>query len=182
MFEHPFSIDFCWQSVDELNCTVKSTAALLFDQGSLTSLLKKQCEQFRVQVLSEKWLQASSEQRAVFNEYIDKVLCREVILYCDDVPIVYAQSWITEAAYQIGVSELGETPLGEVLFSDQSWLHSPLQVCEFDCRNTFIESLEPQIKGMRNLYARRRLFSKQEAQVMVCEVFLLGDGHAIECA
>ncbi|WP_162144417.1 chorismate--pyruvate lyase family protein [Pseudoalteromonas citrea] len=182
MFEHPFSIDFCWQSAKKFDCPSTEVAALLFDQGSLTSLLKAQCEHFRVKLLSEKWLTTSPSHAEVFESERQRVLCREVLLYCDDIATVYAQSWITEAAYQSEVGDLGETPLGEVLFSDNSWVRSALEVCNFDSQHTFISSLIRDYgQAQQSLYARRRTFTKHHAQVMVCEVFLPGETDAAQC-
>ncbi|MBQ4851640.1 chorismate lyase [Pseudoalteromonas sp. MMG012] len=175
MFEYPFSIDYFWQSAAELQCVPPSIANLLFDQGSLTSLLKQQCQQFRVKVLSEKWVPATKSHIAIFNGDVQTVLCREVLLYCDDMPKVYAQSWITQAAYQVGVSGLGETPLGEVLFCDDSWLRSQLDVCTFQSGSTFSTLSRVHNEAAEQLYARRRVFTKSDAQVMVCEIFLPGE-------
>lgn len=182
MFEHPFSIDFCWQSTDKLDCPSTEIAMLLFDQGSLTSLLKARCKHFRVKLLSERWLAASSGHNKVFDNQNHRVLCREVLLYCDDVATVYAQSWITEAAYRDEVGELGETPLGEVLFSDESWGRSELEVCNFNGKNTPISCFTLEnAQASQSFYARRRIFTKGQSQIMVCEVFLFGEKDAIKC-
>jgi chorismate--pyruvate lyase len=182
VLEHPFSIDFCWQSTDKLSCASTETAMLLFEQGSLTSLLKARCKQFRVKLLSEKWLAPSSSHSEVFESQSRRVLCREVLLYCDGIATVYAQSWITEAAYLEEVGELGETPLGEVLFNDDSWVRSSLEVSNLSIENTSIACFMTDDEPVpQTFYARRRTFTKRQSQVMVCEVFLRGEKSAIKC-
>ncbi|RLA01923.1 MAG: hypothetical protein DRQ47_07465, partial [Gammaproteobacteria bacterium] len=87
----PINLTANWQSKP-----VQQLSPLLFDwlndPNSLTARLKTNCETFRVEVLGQQIESCSlKESNTVINEG-DRVLVREVLLYCDEIPQVYARS------------------------------------------------------------------------------------------
>ncbi|WP_350609556.1 chorismate lyase, partial [Pseudoalteromonas sp. 41-MNA-CIBAN-0057] len=66
----------------------------LFEPHSLTAKLKSQSQRFAVKVLSEQKVNLSQPQQALLSNEVNTVLNREVLLLCDDKPVVYAQSWL----------------------------------------------------------------------------------------
>ncbi|MBD1581545.1 chorismate--pyruvate lyase family protein [Pseudoalteromonas sp. S16_S37] len=178
----PFSIDFEWQSAPEYSHLSSEDAAIILDSGSLTSRLKEQSNDFRVDVLQEQWIAASQEHKKLLGQYCTQLQCREVLLVCDDVARVYAQSWISTQASDLGVRQLGSKPLGEVLFQDKSWQHTPLEVAQVDYPNALAPLLKDLHLPEQRLYARRRVFVYQDAKIMVCEVFLPKVNYATQFA
>ena len=119
MLKHPLSIDFSWQSsLSELSVPA-ALKPVLSDTGSLTARLKQKSADFKVVVLNEQPITAK-----LWGDTVHDYICREVLLYCDEVVQVYAQSWISIPACEKGVEQLGETPLGEVLFQNERWQRS----------------------------------------------------------
>ncbi|WP_165385570.1 chorismate--pyruvate lyase family protein [Pseudoalteromonas phenolica] len=167
MLKPPISIDYSWRSS---LCELAVPAALkpiLGDTGSLTARLKSKSEDFKVLLLNEQPIKA----KLLGNEYGDYI-CREVLLLCDDVIQVYAQSWISLPACEKGVEQLGETPLGEVLFQNALWQRSELELAEVESREELAQLLNRSDIKRMPIFARRRIFSQSDAHVMVCEVFL----------
>lgn len=173
LLNHPFSINFNWQvGCNQLGVS-KQLAPFLLDTGSLTALLKQHYLEFRVEVLNEQPV-----QQQLLTSTAQDYVCREVLLHCDGQPRVYAQSWICRAAVRFGVEQLGETPLGEVLFQDNRWQRSEIEVAKVTNNQSLAQLLGDESLLDAQLFARRRIFSNQEAHVMVCEVFLPGTFNA----
>ena len=167
MLKHPLSIDFSWQSsLSELSVPA-ALKPVLSDSGSLTARLKQKSADFKVVVLNEQPITAK-----LWGDTVHDYICREVLLYCDEVVQVYAQSWISIPACEKGVEQLGETPLGEVLFQNERWQRSELEMAEVEHRDELAQLLNRTDINRMPIFARRRIFSQSEAHVMVCEVFL----------
>ncbi|BBN80782.1 putative chorismate pyruvate-lyase [Pseudoalteromonas sp. A25] len=178
----PFSIDFEWHSAPEYSHLPSEDAAIILDSGSLTSRLKQHSKHFRVDVLQEQWIAASDEHKKLLGPNCTQLQCREVLLVCDDVARVYAQSWISTQASDLGVRQLGNKPLGEVLFQDKSWQRSALEVAQVNEPVGFVPLLKDLLLPEQGMFARRRVFTYQDANIMVCEVFLPKVKHATQFA
>lgn len=153
-------------------------APWLFEHGSLTRRILLHCnKQFRVEVLSQDW------QRPMLNEALrlgvhpeHHALIREVLLYCGDVPWVYARSVLphkTLTGPRRSLGKLGNRPLGEVLFSDPSIVRDALEVAEikkgqrmFSCATQALTTPPDSVWG------RRSVFYLHKKPLLVNEVFL----------
>jgi chorismate--pyruvate lyase len=174
LLSFPLSLDSNWQSVCEqpvlLNEVSERLRSWLLEANSLTARLKQGCGQLNVEVLSERLAEITPSQARLFSGSATIMWCREVILRCDNKPVVYAQSWIPESLKQM--TQLGTTPLGEVLFQEPRWQRGDLQV------TLLAESLAPLITQLGNVpteakAARRSIFSQNGIEMLVCEVFLM---------
>lgn len=140
----------------------------LLEAGSLTALLRLHCQHFALEVVTERqsilppeWQQQWQQQHA---------LCREVILYCDHQPVVYAQSWLpaTTIAQLQYLAALGQQPLGDVIFQHPSLQRGPIEVA-------YWPELElPRLGLQHGLWGRRSVFSLLQQPFLVQEVFLPG--------
>ncbi|WP_139158825.1 chorismate--pyruvate lyase family protein [Pseudoalteromonas byunsanensis] len=178
----PFPIDFEWHSTHECPNLPSPDASMILNEGSLTALLKSQSDLFRVDVLREQWLASDSLHKNLLGQQCRQIQCREVLLVCDDVARVYAQSWISTQASDLGVRQLGSRPLGEVLFQDESWQRSELEVACVNNHSGYDALLNDLQLPLHNMYARRRVFTNREAKIMVCEVFLPKVNYATQLA
>ena len=152
----------------------------LLEPGSLTAKLKQHSQSFRVEVLGQK-IEACDELEA--NEVIqagDKVLVREVLLYCDDTPQVFARSLmplstLTDEEQQL--AELGTQPLGQVLFNNPTLERKNLEIAYFD-QNTsvakLVNTLSINVNETIRMWGRRSLFFIHQKPLMVAEIFLPG--------
>jgi chorismate--pyruvate lyase len=152
----------------------------LFESGSLTQKLKCHCEQFRVEILAKSTRQLSADEAILFDCQPQNVQVREVLLYCDQVPWVYAQSLMPLSAVPESVKKLttlGNQPLGEVIFNEPGMTRSRIEVAEFDSQSD-VAILSGQIGQPtgKSLWARRSCFTIDGYSLLVAEVFLPDSG------
>ncbi|KZN52547.1 chorismate--pyruvate lyase family protein [Pseudoalteromonas luteoviolacea] len=172
MLKHPISLDFNWGSCDEV--VVKAPSKIherLIEQGSLTALLKSQSGSFKVKVLDEQHLMLPPDIAKALESEVEQAVCRQVLLYCDDLPHVYAQSWILLNANEQGLVNLGDKPLGEKLFQQSLWHRGALEVSYVDDTHSHMQLCK--LLGAQHgpIFARRSIFTKGSAKVLVCEIF-----------
>ncbi len=153
-------------------------AAWLFEAGSLTRRIVQHCQQqFRVEVLSQKWQRPLLNESRRMQEPVDHwALIREVLLYCGDTPWVFARSVLprrTLSGPRLALAKLGTRPLGEVLFSDPSVVRDEMEVAQiardqrmFACATRHLQDLPNHVWG------RRSVFYLQQKPLLVNEVFL----------
>lgn len=153
-------------------------APWLFEKGSLTRRILLHCKtSFRVEVLSQQW------QRPMLNEALrlgahpeHLALIREVILYCDDVPWVFARSVLprkTLTGPRRFLGKLGNRPLGEVLFSDPYIKRDALEVAEIKKGQRMFRCATQCLKNPPGyVWGRRSVFYLHKKPLLVNEVFL----------
>ncbi len=148
----------------------------LLDPGSLTARLKQHCRDFRVELLGQ---QVMTNHEVTANNEIsagEQVIVREVLLYCDQQPHVFARSLLplkSLTGEQQQLADLGTQPLGQVLFSDPALKRSTIEVAAFD-EHSSVMKLANQL-GLRCnhlLWGRRSLFTLAQKPIAVAEVFL----------
>ncbi|WP_440055378.1 chorismate--pyruvate lyase family protein [Pseudoalteromonas sp. T1lg65] len=167
------------------SAAVKVSSAIspfIFESNSLTAKLKSHFEHFAVKV---QFNQLCDTPEALLETFDNKpqIWCREVILYCNDKPFVFAQSWLNAEAQAEGIGQIGDMPLGELLFNDNSWRRGPLEFASIEVDNVSNDTqnqirLAPQLK---QLTSRRSWFKKAAAKILVCETFISEPNNAINC-
>lgn len=147
----------------------------LFDESSLTAKIIEACNgKFRVKVLSEERTTPTPDEIQILGlRYRSHAIIRQVLLYCDEQPWVYARSVIPMTTL-IGplrrLSRLGSKPLGAVLFSNKRIVRGDMEV-------TILSSQHPNYKwtqqeGHKFIFGRRSVFSLYKKSVLVSEFFL----------
>jgi chorismate--pyruvate lyase len=186
----PITLSGLWQSPDEGNCS--SLSALLkdwlLDEGSLTARLKSHSNHFQVKVIGEQQQFCSAAEACDLIKVGEPVLVREVLLYCDNLPQVFARSLLPIASLtgeeQI-LANLGEQPLGQVLFNNASLQRLRLELSSFDIDSSVV-NLATQLATTHDdsvggntskipkqmLWGRRSIFMLENKPLMVAEVFL----------
>lgn len=166
----PISINFVWKDNSSHWEVPSHIANFLFDDGSLTRLLKSKTDRFSVKVINEQTLYVDEPvSKLMQSEY---VRVREVLLNCNTTAVVYAQSWINQAANTLSMQLLGEQPLGDLLFQDETWQRSELQFAQVEHNTALYTQLNVIKPSNMPVFARRRMFTKGDAKVMVCELFI----------
>ena len=96
---------------------------------------------------------------------------REVVLKVADIPCVYAQSFMPISTVQAltPLAQLGEKPLGEYIFQQESLERGDIELAEF--ANGF---RLPELGAQAALFGRRSLFTLNHHQLLVQELFLPG--------
>ena len=145
----------------------------LFDASSLTARLIDLCgKDFTVRVISQHWQTIDSEEAAAMSLKDERsALVRQVFLCCGDRPLVYARTVIPKVTVQGArrrYANMGNRPLGAMLFSDRTMRREEVQVAELPAlheTNKYIESDGP-------VWGRRSVFRVSGRPLMVCEYFL----------
>ncbi|WEF31205.1 chorismate--pyruvate lyase family protein [Pseudoduganella chitinolytica] len=151
--------------------------------GSLTAKLKSHADTFRVQVLHQHVATClSDEARAIGLHRPGRVWEREVLLRCDNAPVVFAHTVVPMSADATDwplFSALGERSLGTTLFGDPRVTRGTLEYARLRASHPLAlraraalaaedhAALEEQL-----LYARRCLYRRRQGTLLVTEVFL----------
>lgn len=154
-----------WQDANTLALPA-ALAPWILEPASLTARLKRHCQHFRLQVLQE--------YSAVLPEFLQPLLpdtsaaqVREVILWCNDMPCVYAQSWLPGQTISTlrPLADLGERPLGDYIFQHQSLQRGTIEATQLDV-------ILPQLNIAAHCYVRRSVFQLEGQPLLVAEAFL----------
>jgi chorismate--pyruvate lyase len=150
----------------------------LLDPSSLTARLKKHCDAFYVEVLGEE-IQLCSALEATHDILPgEKVLVREVLLYCDNIPQVFARSLLPLSSLtgqEQQLAKLGNQSLGQVLFNHPNLSRKAIEIAAFDRQSAPAKLAETlALKTQNTLWGRRSTFVLNDKPLMVAEVFLSG--------
>lgn len=176
MITFPLSLSANWQCTSNVSGLSNTEQEWLFEPRSLTAKLKSRAQHFSVKVLSQKQVNLSQAQQVLLNHEVSTVLNREVLLLCDDKPIVYAQSWlpITNNNTDNQLHNMGERPLGDVIFQDPALTRTDIEIARFDHQHPLQLLVNELNLPVQTLLGRRSVFSLHRYQFLVCEVFLPG--------
>ena len=149
----------------------------LTDSGSLTARLKRHCHHFRVEVLWQGMARPQPCERQRLDLADDEpVWTREVLLYCDDQPHVFAHSIAppeTLSGPRQALRQLDDRPLGQLLFNDpcarqtgfeKGCLRPPAPLFDFLASRGIV--------ARQPLWGRRSLFQLEGRPLLVAELFL----------
>ncbi|MCD6027681.1 MAG: chorismate lyase [Solimicrobium sp.] len=156
----------------------------LTGMGSLTAKLRAHSTTFRVQpIVQQHSLCWEDEYIKIGLSKAQKVFTREVLLFCDDIPVIYAHTVLplnSNASQWPQFKSLGEKSLGNTLFGDPQVKRGTLQFSRLPvnhpamkrmklCTSNKLSCVE---KSNRPLFARRSLFFKRRSAMLVTELFL----------
>ncbi|MEW6416310.1 MAG: chorismate lyase [Pseudomonadota bacterium] len=150
--------------------------AWLSDHGSLTARLKTRCAAFRVLPLRIGIARPNPDEiellglRPGMRAYV-----REVLLLCNEVPVVFAHSVLPQSGLRggwNGITRLGTRSLGEALFNDHRIERQPLAYKAVRRGHPLFDRIAPPHAQARALWARRSLFCLHHHPLLVTEVFL----------
>lgn len=168
-----------WQNTsDEI---VKSlpfhVAEWLLEFGSLTEKLERAVgDKVKIEVLKES-VEIASEKEAVLLDMAvgNKIWSREVLLFGKNTPWIYAKTLVPISSAHL-IQELGQKPLGSILFSEKQLTRQMLKVRKLDSAHHLYQSAKNNHQEInQNLWARRSLWQNPEQadiQLLVSEVFL----------
>jgi len=150
-----------------------SLSAWLFDVSSLTARIIELCgNNFSVRVISQKWQTIDAEEASAMSlHHVHAALVREVLLCCNDKPLVYARTVIPSTTIQGAqrlYANMGNRPLGAMLFADRTMRREAVQVGMLSAEheaNGYAETDEP-------VWGRRSVFRVAGKPLLVSEYFL----------
>jgi len=151
--------------------------------GSLTAKLKAHSGNFRVQVLhQETAICLADEANAIGMHRPGRVWEREVLLRCDNTPVVFGHTVVPMSADASDwplFSTLGERSLGTTLFGDPRVQRGELEFARLRATHPLLRRVRAALAANgcavpddHLLYARRCLYRRREGTLLVTEVFL----------
>ncbi|MDP2762133.1 MAG: chorismate lyase [Sideroxyarcus sp.] len=157
----------------------------LHDHGSLTQRIQQRCEQFVVQPVHNGLARIAFDEAALLGIAPHRLAwSREVFLYADGQPVVFAHSTCAHEhlrdAWQ-AMRGLGNRSLGSLLFTHPLVIRQPLHFKALRAHHplhagrvlTRYAGLKPDLRAIPDLlWARRSLFYLHNAPLLVTEVFL----------
>ncbi|MDO6425426.1 chorismate lyase [Thalassotalea sp. 1_MG-2023] len=175
MVTFPITLPATWCSEHSAKLTPQLRDWLL-DPGSLTQRLKQHCKQFKVQVLGQKIEPCSALEANVDIVAGEEVLVREVLLWCDNVPQVFARSLLPLKSLtgdEQKLAQLGTQSLGHVLFTNPKLQRKQIEVACFDSSTKVAQLARSyQLFSELPMWGRRSIFLVEQKPLMVAEVFL----------
>lgn len=147
----------------------------LFDPGSLTAKIKESCQgEFRVQLLSQKRMSPTPDEIRVLGlRYRSHAIIREVILFCEEKPWIYARSVIPVTTLKgplRRLAYLGNKPLGELLFADRSIFRGDVEASVMSPDHDNYRWTGVQTRHV--IFGRRSVFYQRRKKLLVSEFFL----------
>jgi chorismate--pyruvate lyase len=152
--------------------------------GSLTAKLKAHSAAFRVQCLHQQTARCLADEAAAIGlHHPGRVWEREVLLRCDNTPVVFAHTVVPMSATASDwplFSALGERSLGSTLFGDPQVRRGVLEFARLReghpltqrARSALTAALALDDHPELILYARRCLYRRHQGTLLVTEVFL----------
>jgi chorismate--pyruvate lyase len=152
----------------------RETRRWLLDENSLTQRLQiASGGTFRVQRLQQKWqIPLASERRLLELGTRQVALVREVALYCNEAPWVFARSVIPMATLSgrlRHLRHLQNRSLGALIFQNPALQRSPFELCRLPPNASYIT---PSLRQEQAAWARRSRFVLGGTALLVSEVFL----------
>ena len=151
----------------------------LIDGGSLTRRLQLLSNSFAVQPLSLRSARPQIDEAMLLGLQPRRyALLREVYLYCENRPVVFAHSVLPHASLRGDwqkLGGLGTRPLGAALFADPRVVRTPLSYCKLSSHHPLFARATAALDEMPSeLWARRSVFLLKNWPILVTEVFLPG--------
>lgn len=153
-------------------------ASWMHDHGSLTRRIQQNCGQFKVRNIFTGLSMASINEASILKlPRRQHIYTRDVFLYADDKPVVYAHSVVAgkhlRGAWHT-LQHLGSRSLGTLLFTHPLVSRAPLRYRSLKSGHPlFRQATQLLDTSPAQLWARRSMFTLHGAPLLVTEVFLL---------
>ena len=153
-----------WLNSSELKNALKVQNILdwLNEDGSITARISSNFK-FKLEILSDDIGVAEDEEYLALNIISEEVRIREVILYGDKKPLVFARSIIpnlTSSKGYPGLGTIGTKPLGDLLFQSDLFIKMHREFAQF------------QTPSKEVVWGRRTHYLVRGYPLSVMEVFL----------
>ncbi|MFC4700685.1 chorismate--pyruvate lyase family protein [Glaciecola siphonariae] len=173
---YPFGLAVRWAKAESFVSLPANMKDWLLDTGSLTERLQGLCTSFNVELLGQSVLPLSAAEKSILSRACHHAeqqtwQIREVILFGDGVPWVFARSALPDAMCQSSLANIGTQPLGQRIFNDPQFVRSDFEIGQLEehplSHRSFAASTSHQQR-----WARRSVFSSGDDTVLVAEAFL----------
>jgi chorismate--pyruvate lyase len=160
-----------WTALPPLALRRGRFAALLMTPGSLTAALRRQGHTTVSLLRQQLAPPGRDEARMLSGRSGAWRMVREVLLYVDGVPWVFAHTLANPAACQL-LRRAGRRPLATVLFTDPQVRAGSLHYRRLPLAHPLLQRAAAVLGVDTRLPARRAVFVRGTARLCVTEVFL----------
>ncbi len=169
------TLDHFWNGAS-LGCA-PALRPWLHDHGSLTQRIRQRCDQFAVQPVRSGLARIAFDEAALLSIAPHRLAySREVFLYADGQPVVFAHSACLQDDLRgawSSITGLGNRSLGSLLFTHPLVMRQPLHFKALRAHHPLYRSASAVLAvAPDRLWARRSLFYLHGAPLLVTEVFL----------
>ena len=150
--------------IESLEVGNKEILSWLNEPGSITSRIKS-FSNFRLKLLRDGPSEVDIIEDDLIVANYEENNTREVILYSDEKPLIYAKSIIPLATIRFGLGVLGnlkENPLGDILFSNPEIKKKYMLFAKFE-------------SNKKIFCGRKGIYTVKGYPFSVCEIFLIND-------
>lgn len=175
----PLSLPSQWHCATDTAEHIELAAAKSWiqSQSSLTVKIKELGIAFNLQLLNQTEQALTATEQALLASTDSTALFREVLLKQGDTPLVYAQTIIpisTISGAEQNLAELGEQPLGQVLFQSSQATRGAIEYAKVTRSCPLGQFVEQQLGQTiaHNCYIRRSKFVLNHKPLLVSECFL----------
>lgn len=140
----------------------KKILSWLNEEGSITKRISSKTN-FKLEVLHDDIGNAQKEEYKALNIIPEEVRIREVILYGNSIPLVFARSIIPRLVSTKGypgLESIGSKPLGDLIFESDLFVKTHREFAEF------------QNADSKKIWGRRTQFQVKGYPLSIMEVFL----------
>lgn len=174
-YTFPIGIASVWADPEQFTIPSQNLKNWLLNTGSLTERLQSQCNSFDLTLLGQRQAEITLEefQRVCLpNQELNPEdwQVREVLLWGDKQPWVFARSIIPQKLCESDFINLNTQPLGQLIFNDGRFKRMPFEVTKMCASKDFLTRLH--IRSEMDLWGRRSAFSFEGLKMTVSEVFL----------
>lgn len=171
----PIGIPSLWAAPNQYTIPDTRLESWLLDTGSLTERLKSNCAQFHLTLLGQRQEEITLEE---FKQVCAENQCfqredwqvREVLLWGDGQPWVFARSIIPQTLCESNFLNLNTMPLGQMIFNDRRFNRMPIEITNMRDTEGFLAALN--LSHHSSLWGRRSVFCFENLKMMVSEIFL----------
>ena len=172
--QFPLGIDATWNQAAQYDIPNQHLADWLLHTGSLTERLQALTTNFEVRVLGQATIDADESEQAALSDYdLHQWQIREVILYGNGKPWVFARSVLPEHLCKTTWATLGNQPLGQRIFNDHNFVRGEFVITQL-VNNPIAGVGDHRLteRAMRPLWGRRSAFQLKDWHLLVAEIFL----------
>jgi len=153
-----------WSSFASVKDEIKDEiiASWLLEKGPITKRIKNNGT-FQLNLIQDKLSEISADDKKFINTKSEEIKKREVMLLCNDLPIVFAQTIIPVETIEKGfdgLGNLGTKPLGDILFEKGIFIKDRIVYASFgDDKSTY--------------WGRKAKYSVKGFKFSLMEIFLI---------
>ncbi len=153
-----------WSSFEAIKAEISNDQikSWLLEEGPITKRIKSKAS-FRLELIQDEFSKVKDSEKKFINTDAKKIKAREVLLYGDNIPVVFARTIIPNPTIEKGLTDLGKLgtrPLGDILFEKNIFTKEEVVYASFKDRNHIY-------------WGRKARYSVKGLPFSVMEVFLI---------